>query len=242
MIQFNVKADVTKALAKLDLARKQVPFATALALTRTAQFAKGELTKQMSVVFDRPTAYTLNSLYVRTARKTDLNASVEVKDENFKGAAPSRWLRPEIYGGNRDLKRSEQLLQAKRLMPVGSYMVPGAGAKMDSHGNMSRAQIQQILSGVGAQFDTLQNRTARSTLRHKAKRMATYFAVPVRTGNLAPGIYARTGKRIKPVMLFVRQPRYQKRFDFYTLGQRVMQERFPTEFESAARYAMDTAR
>ncbi|SER86124.1 hypothetical protein SAMN04244573_04468, partial [Azotobacter beijerinckii] len=67
---FSINAKGFKASAdRLRRIERQMPFATALALTRTAQLAKEAIEQDMRSVFDRPTRWTLNSLRLIPARK-----------------------------------------------------------------------------------------------------------------------------------------------------------------------------
>ena len=58
-ISIDVRADIKGAVKYLNrVQRKQVPFATALALTRTAQDVAKAETAQISKKLDRPTPFT----------------------------------------------------------------------------------------------------------------------------------------------------------------------------------------
>ena len=116
----------------------QIPFATALALTRSVQIARDKLSERTGQVFDRPTPYTRNAFYVRPATKRNLVSSVGIKDEAYKGTPADRYLRPQIEGIDRNLKRSERALQAKGLMPTNRFAVPAAGAEIDEFAKRRR--------------------------------------------------------------------------------------------------------
>ncbi|MDF5999583.1 hypothetical protein P4050_14390 [Pseudomonas aeruginosa] len=47
-------------------------------------------------------------------------------------------------------KASERNLRARGILPAGMFVVPAEGARLDQYGNMSRGQMIQILSGLGA--------------------------------------------------------------------------------------------
>lgn len=241
MMRLDVRGDITPLIRDLsNQSQKQVPFATALALTRTAKFAAQKIKEEMPRVFNAPTAFTLNSLYVRTATKANLSAEVKIKDEAFKAMPPLRWLSPEVYGGGREPKRFETLLRARGILGAGQFVMPAVGAKLDSKGNVSRGQIQQILSQLGASFDVYQRQTARSKKRNKRKRQ--FFALRVQRGKLKPGIYERIGfawvSSVKPVFIFTGPQRYKKRLRFYEIADQTAQMRFPIEFALAMRQAI----
>jgi len=253
MLDYVVTGDVSKITAHLsNLAQRQVPFATALALTRTAKFVESKIKEEMPRVFDRPTRYTLNSLYVRTATKNRLWAEVKIKDYAAKSIAPIKWLAPQIYGGTRSRKGFEGLLVRAGRMPAGYYAVPASSMPRDAYGNVSRGQIVKILADLQATRDPLDRATDRSRLRRRrsrTKRAQFYFSTyPVnwRTAHLKPGIYVRTefgfGSSIRPVMLFVPAVRYRKRLRFYEIADQSARMRFPIEFALAMRHAIATAR
>ncbi|SDS20839.1 hypothetical protein SAMN05216421_1101 [Halopseudomonas xinjiangensis] len=228
------------AAARKELARqeKQIPFATALALTRTAQIAERAIKQEMESVFDRPTRWTLNSLRLIPAKKTKLQARVDLKDEAAKGVPAARWLNPEIKGGPRQDKRSEKLLRARGILPNDKYIAPAKSMRLDKSGNVRLGQMQKILSGLGAQFDRYQNSTdsARSAA-NKRKFFVMY------QGDKPLGIAERTSRRnIKLLLAFVSRPTYSKRLDFYGIGDRVAVKNLPIEMRKAFEQAIRTAR
>lgn len=253
MLRFDVRGDVSQIIAHLDATSKRhVPFATAKALTKSAQFAGKKLGEEIGRVFDRPTSYTRNATRVIPATKQRLIAEVKIKDEAVKSLPPIAWLGAEIYGGSRSLKASEKLLQTSGKMPTGQFLVPTRNAPLDAYGNVSRGVMQKILSDCRAQFDTLNNTTAASTKRRLGVRKSFaqfYFSTwPVngRTSHLKPGIWQRTyigaHTAIRPVFLFASRVRYRVRLPFNEIVDGAARARFPTEFGLAMREALATAR
>lgn len=82
-----------------ELEQRQIPYATATALTRAAQGLMDRLRDEMRVVFDRPTPYTLNSLRMVPARKDRLEARVWFKDEADGAQPASVWIAPRSTVG-----------------------------------------------------------------------------------------------------------------------------------------------
>lgn len=237
--------DVSRYMRRL--VQDQIPFATALALTRIAQDVKQAEIDTLPRVFDRPTPYTMNSVFMRPATKRELEAEVWLKDRRatFKGTPATEYLAPNVYGGDRSRKRMELALQRVGLLPAGMIAVPGAGANLDGYGNMARGEIVRILAWVGAfgEQGYSANMTAKSRARlakgseKRGVRGVEYFASrgpgnwfgarswrQGRMQHLAPGIYKRTkfgfGQSIEPVLMFVRAPAYSKRFPFFEIAQR----------------------
>lgn len=238
-MQIDIRSNVRQVSAWLDDAQKQqIPFATALAMTRTAQDVKTEEISVMKRVFDRPTNYTLNALAVRQAKKRDLIASVEFKEFAGKGTPAKRFLNPHVHGGGRSHKRSERLLMSSALASGSGFTALGRSAPRDSHGNMSGRIYTRILSQVRASSDALANATG--SKRSKAKRKVGGYFVPKPGGRLKPGVYQRDGRNVKPILVFTRAPNYRKRFPFYETAASVVAARFDNHFKAAFQYAMGT--
>ncbi len=87
------------ALTLNDFGRKQLPFAAAQALTRTAQIGRDEVVRGMPAAFDRPTPFTTRGITIISARKTRLEARVLVKD------VQAEYLRLQEAGGMRQPKK-----------------------------------------------------------------------------------------------------------------------------------------
>ncbi len=226
----DVRSNISSFLRNVDPNDKwRIPYVMAAAMTKTAYEAKDEEGKVMAKVFDRPTRFTLNSLFVKGANKNNLTAIVEFR-EGFGSIPAWRYLSPQVMGGGRKHKSHEKRLIAAGLMMPTEYAMPGLGIKLDAHGNMPGSILNRILSDLGARSDPQQNTTARSRKRNRSKNRGRYLAL--RQGHGArPGIYHRTGtNNIVPVLVFVRSPRYEKRFPFYETAQRIMQLNFAKNF------------
>lgn len=266
MVKIDVRGfDVSQVVRGLDrLQREQIPFAMALALTQTAKDVQAAEQKEMRDVFDRPTPYTLRSLFLRPATKQRLEAQVFFKDESGttgKGTPATKYLLPQVFGGLRNQKRFERALQRSAKLPPGHdqeiYAVPGEGARLDSFGNLSRGQIVQILSDLrlleqvaGAKQNRLTRaevaaRRAGGDKRVRYKR-AKYFIGAPGDGRLPLGVweYIRSafGRGIRPVLIFVSRPQYEPRFDFFDVGRRVADKEFVLNFRVALTRALATAR
>lgn len=241
MVEFSVKHDMAKLQRQLSaVGRRQLPFATAKALTQTAKdvqrFGKRDAAKRL----DRPKKFTLNALAVKPAKKRDLTARVFYREFAPKGTAAGTYLRPVEFGGPRRHKRFERALIAAGVMEANEYAVPARGARLNRHGNITAGTITKVLSQVRASPDAFQNVTETSAARRAAQGAATFFA-PVQ--GLPRGIWRRRGKTVTPVMIFVRgAPTYTKTLKFRANADRFAQRRFPRRFRAAFRDALRTAR
>lgn len=232
-------AGLNRLQAQVGYMGKQATINMVLALNDSAYAAMQASAKNMAQVFDRPTSWVLKSVQYKKATYTKLEALVDFEAwGNKTGVTAAHILQAEIYGGPRKLKRHEVALQRAGILPPGKAIVPGPAAKMDQYGNMSPAQIVQILS----YFKSFGEQGYRANMRDGGKRLAkdnkkkgtrgfVYFALYARHGKLIPGIYQRfsfgaLGSSVKPVMYFVDIPKYKKRFDFYGVGERAAREEF----------------
>lgn len=246
-MQLSVSIDTTKLTRDLKYWQKSnVPLAIAKALTFTGKHIQQQLEGEMGRVFDRPTRFTLKSTFLKPATVQTLEAIVKIKDYASKSSPAIRWLGPEIAGGYRDAKRSELLLRQRGILGPDEYIVPGAGARLDAHGNMSRGQMQQVLSRVDASFDSLTRAPGRVT-RVKGKGYGeTYFYLRTPRGRLRRrGIYRRivfgSGSAVQPVLLFVKRPRYSKRLRFFEVTEQTFQMRYPLQLKAELERAIRAA-
>ncbi len=168
------------------------------------------------------------------------NASLMWREFAGKGNAAGKYLRPIIFGQPRRAKGFEVALRRKGFLARGDYLVPAPGQRLNKYGNLTAARYRQILSTLGASSDATQNQTARSASRNP-RRKAYFYA---RKGsNLHPGVYerARSGA-IKPVLIEVKQPVYQRRYDFFGISEAFVRRQLPISLRQAMNRAMRTAR
>lgn len=211
-----------------------IAFASAVALTRTAQKVKAAQIDLMQQKLDRPTKWTLNSLMLKPATKTKLEAVVQTK-EGFGSVPAGRYLSPLIEGGSRREKSSEKRLK--------SYWTPARAADLDASGNVRGSTMNKILSQLKLRADPTQN--ASSSKRSKAKRAKeAYFiqnGVVFRQERKA-AVRDASGKIIEPrvngplqpvLLLHARAPSYRKMLPWYETAQEVIDQSLPSEFFKA---------
>lgn len=244
LITSNIKGlkELQDALDGFSDRRMQAAVATAL--TRTAGQVRDQLRAKMSSVFDRPTPYTLGSLFVRPATADRLQASTWVKDESATskaGIPPTKYLLPSIDGGKRKTKRFERALQLAGALPDGWYAVPGPGARLDAYGNVSTGQIIQILSQLRITLvaGSMRNMAFDGKKQIAAQRKAggRFFVVKPGKRGASPGIYQRElmGRNVTPVLWFRQSVSYRARFDFYGIAGEHIKEQLPINIDKAVR-------
>lgn len=236
------------AIAQLrDIPARVIPYAASTALNRIGSAARKDLQAEMPRVFDRPNPYTLNSIRVVPAKVENLVVRIAVKDDaTNNGTRPEDYLLPNVFGGGRNEKRFERNLRYAGILKEGWRAIPASGATLDAFGNIPRGELQRILTAVRASFDRYQNRTDSARSRRNAKK-AQYFVagldrvsmaggeLVVTKATIAPGIYRREGRGVKPVFIFTpKQPQYRQRLDFERVVERRADADFATEFARAA--------
>lgn len=243
MIEISVRADVKNATRWLDdVQRRQVPFATKIALNNTAFEVQKDASIGMTV-FDRPRSQTIKGIFVTKATKTDQSAIVGIKSRKTGRIPVVEYLYPNIEGGGRVDKRSEVLLKNAGVLPKDMQTRPGPDARLDNYGNMSRGQIVQIISYFKA-FGSINtsgrgftgNTHSAKLNRGARKNSKSFYVIP------GVGVFQRVGKKSLFVLTFISPQNYPKRYDFTTIAKVSAQRRFKGNFEKALRGALETAR
>jgi len=116
-----------------DIEKKQLPFATAKALTITARDAKRAVDAQLPKKLDRPTPFTRRAIGIKAARKTLLQSEVFVKDMQWE------YLRFAIEGGTRRPDRK-------------AIATPGSKTRLNKYGNMPRGKAHKLLQNRAKYF------------------------------------------------------------------------------------------
>lgn len=122
-VRSNVK-DVERYLTRIQ--RRQIPFATSLALTETGKDAKAAVERRIERAFDRPTRFTQKAIATKAARKSTLRSLVFVKDRQ------ADYLEIQERGGTR-----------VPLVGRKAFLVP-VGQRTNKYGNLPRNVIQRL--------------------------------------------------------------------------------------------------
>lgn len=109
-----------------DLAIKQIPFATSLAINETLEDVQKNETKRLTRVFDRPTPFTKRAYARKRASKRRLSGSVFAKD------AQAEYLRIQEKGGAR--------------LPKRRALVVPSGIRLNKFGNMARGSVARAIA------------------------------------------------------------------------------------------------
>lgn len=233
-----IRVDAKAATQFLDDAQKnQIPFATAVALTRTAKQVQKSLQNEMAGRLNA-SPYTKRSTFSTSATKSNLQAIVGIKDKKpAGGTAPDVLLKEHFGGGSRGNKPMEKAIASLGLLPGGWRIVPGAGMPLDAYGNPRRNAVRELIGALRSRVQVYKGRGKRAGL-------VGYFAVPVggSAASLAPGIYWRKGRALRPMFLFVPSTSYTSRFNLPGIARQVVGEKFGSQFDAALTQAMGSAR
>lgn len=212
-MQIAVKFDTERLRQDLRREQQRVVGASRRAVYELAHRGVAEVKEEMRRVFDRPTPWVMNGVYVAPLREQN-SATVDWKPGGGSKAIPAeKILRAQIEGGARRLKRFERLLG----LPSNRIAVPGKWADLDQYGNIRAGQITKILSSLRL-FGEQGYRANRSNRPSRgARRREEYFII--RPGSehaqLWPGIYRVAqdmGGAPLLVIAFVRAAQYRPRF------------------------------
>jgi hypothetical protein len=234
-MQIKIEHNIDVVMAKLSGQQRQVSFAAAVALTRTAAQIKAALPAELDRVFDRPTPFTKRGIYLKAARRDSLTAEVGFMTRQ------ASYLRIQATGGTR-----QPTARGIRL--------PG-NVELNAFGNIPRGTIARLKAAAkSGKLGTVVARRLNvdSNRRKGAAPIQLFYGQPTGKGweNAPVGIWRRVppstpgGKgQLIPVVLFDKTPaRYRKRFNFEALGADVMRRRFQANFNTAFASAMRTAR
>ena len=134
----SVKTDIKGITKKLNvIQKKQIPFATAKALTATAFNARKAVQKQMPAELDRPTPFTIRGVRVEKATKRSLRSAVFITPEVYD------YLKWQITGGTKH----------------GNSAVPTGAKKLNKYGNIP-GKRKGLIKSKAQRFGKLRDTTA----------------------------------------------------------------------------------
>jgi len=203
-------------------------------MTNTAEESTQAVRRAIPAHIDRPTPWTMSSLFFFPAEKEDLRAAVAFKWEFGRRSrneigmfdAPQS-MQMQVYGGKRKLKDVEKKLQQAGVTPPGRpFLVPSRALKRDRYGNVTRKTMNKILySGVSG--GVMAEKPLNGGRNRGATRKGQSFVMR-KKGKGAIGIFKNTGrysytksdKPATPQFWFNAQPHYSPIFDFHGIANR----------------------
>lgn len=249
-------------------AGKHLPFALSKALNDLAFVVRSEEMDTVRKVFDRPRPQTVRNFFVRKGNKSRPSATIWF-DQMFERGF-DEYMVPQVEGGGRGQKKSERMLgrfyvpgagakldrygnmqggqvtqvlsQLRRFGETGwsmnqtsrSVSKRRGAAKSTEYfmvsqprGGLVPGVYQRVQSGAG--FGGKTSRTLPVGSFQKGRSSGRFSSV-IR------------GRGVVPIMIFTRQPRYNKRFPFFDVANKVADQHYRRLLGDAVDYALRTSR
>jgi hypothetical protein len=207
---------------------KQVPYAASKALNKTLWDLRRLERREMKRAFKTPTPYAMRAIRYKTSNKRNLQGVLYINARAAKGNAQVRFLKRQVVGGGRRGKRIEGSMSKAPGAPDARHLfaVPGKAVKKNAYGNVARATQVTITKGAANRGSERANN--RYFVKSKGGRPVGIYEKYGRKVRMKDG---SKRKKIRPVMVFTRRPRYRKRFKFYGVGIRHASKRFAQHFD-----------
>ena len=221
-IQLSIDQDLKGFDRFLNNNRKQLPFATSVAINNTAFDVKTALGKGTLGAFDQPTKFTQKAFLVSKSKKTALVSHVFAKDK------ASKYLRYGVKGGVRLPKGFELYfggLKDDGTIPPKSFFIPTSFVKTDRHGNVTRSTLKRTTKGISGN-----------------PRGGFFIGTP-RNNNMPAGIYRRSRKQLFPYFIATtNKPNYRSIFDIQGIGDKTVLRNINKNFEKQMGKAIASAK
>ncbi len=222
-IQISLRSNIKELTKKLDaFAQKQVPFATAMALTSLAKIVKQSETEALVQELDRPTPFTQNAFSVKAATKTSLTAVVFAKD------IQAAYLAPVETGARQVVKKTALTMPVDISLNSYGNIPKGALQRLKGNPNVFVGQVKTKDGMIGGVWQRVGAGTVITRGKHKGSRSAATALEP--KGSLKLLIKFTDPVAVKPKL------HYRSR------AATLIQANFAIEMSKALADAMKTAR
>lgn len=215
MITIKASVDTSQISKDLQqLIKKQLPFATAKALTATAQKIQAAERKAMPSVFDRPKPFTVNAISITPANKQNLTATVYIKP------IAEAYLEPYEFGGNNKLN-SKALLK-----PITQTL--------DQFGNIPRTSLSRYKNRKDIYIGKIKTRKGFiSGVWHKPSK-------ELKKGGFRKG--ANSTGRLKLLIRFTDAHPAKQHINWFTTAGKIFEQNAVAELNKAIAEALRTSR
>ena len=226
-ISLTIDQDLSRATTWTKTVRKQLPFATSVAINNVAFDARKAINQGTKGAFHVPVKFTQNAFLVQKSKKKSLAAFVYAQDKA--GRDRARYLRFGIQGGSRPQKGMDayfaNAVPNDGTIPSGAYFMPTSLVKTNASGNVTQATLRRISKGISGD------------------PRGGFFVGTPRGGGRPPGIYRRSREKLHPYFIATTdRPDYRRRFNIESIGAKVIERRFGVHFNQALSKALSTAR
>ncbi len=202
----------------IALGAKQVPFASALALTTLAKGVQGIEQDLIGKTFDDATPFTRNAIAIKPATKSNLVATVFAKD------IQAAYLTPYVVGGMRDYGNKRGMI-----LPV--------DVRVNQYGNLTKGTLQRLKGKPGVFVGPV--KTKAGVINGVWQRPVAGKVVGKRIKGTR---IAKPAGHLKLLLKFEDTSAVTKHFDFFGAAQRYLTKNAAAAFDKAMRQALATAR
>jgi len=224
LISINVRADVKKLTRSLDdFAKRQVPFATAQALTAVAMKVQEAETKALAETFENPTPFTLKSIGVKGARKSNLTATVFVKD------IAAKYLEPYETGGKHYLNPSKR----------GGTLLNPKNVRLNQYGNLTARKLQSLKGRPDIFIGTIVTKKGQAI---NGVWQRPRVAKATRKGAPRKGAQPQQKGGLKLLIRFGDALPVKQHLNYRQRAEKIVRDTFQAEMSKALAAAMKTAR
>lgn len=233
-MKISVQSNIAAITKTLQAQAKQVTYATAVALTKTAAKIRAAVPAGLDEQLDNPTSFTKRGTYLKMANKAKLVAEVGFKP------IQSKYLKLQEEGGTQEPGEA-------------GIRLPG-NIQLNAFGNVPRGLINKLKASAqnGELSPAIAKRLGVSGSRRKgAAPIQLFYGVPQGKGwedapmgiwRRIPGAAGAPGKLV-PVIIFSDKPaKFKPRLDLGRIAQPVIDKHFETEFLTALKNALATAK
>ena len=233
-MKISVQTNRTQLLAALRGQQKQVDFAIAQALTKTAKAIKEALPAELDKVFDRPTPFTKRGTYLKIATRDNLVAEVGFRD------IQAKYLKLQAEGGTYNPGEAGIRLPGNIQLNTFGNIPRGMIAKLKA-----AAENGQLSAAIAKRLNVQGNRrkgTAPLQLFFGVPRGRGWEDAPLGIWRRIPGANGSPGKLV-PVIVFEDTPaQYKRRLDMDAIARPVVAREFAKNLNEAVRRALASAR
>lgn len=221
-------ADFDRKLRQLADMPNVIRKAVTGALSDTVDDLHTRQTMEMKQVFNNPTPYVLRGLKKRYPGGK-MGQGVTKAGTYFEffpvGKSPEDIVKPHVFGGSRPQKRSERRLAGLGLNP-GGFTVMGDDYPRNNSGDISGARYTQMLHQLGGLSDMARQSMPKN--RQKNRKGISYYVI--RRGGTPIAIGERNGSSTRIILVLARNVQYQKRYDYFGVGQKQVEYSLPLHF------------
>jgi len=220
-VSLDIKSELPTAIKWTNEHTKQLAYSVSQALNASAQGSKfipgsqqksalNGLAGSAKRYLDRPKPQTAKGFRATAANKRNLSVLITPKDKPW---SRNSYLSGNILGGPRAQKVYERgfVDKSKGNIPPGARFVPTGAVKPDRYGNVSKRNLEKILTSVG----------------NSNQQGGNIFIGKPRGGTRPPGVYRRERNlNLRPLFLVESTLNYTARFPAQQIVQQKVQSTF----------------